>query len=93
MMSHAFTIGLMAIFILHFLVILHLYVRHRRNYYVFLMISFVLLTFYVAMRIWWHDLMLFGHFAHTYLRIAAWVFTGLGLLLYLRFRLICARQP
>jgi hypothetical protein len=83
----------MVVFIIHFLVFLFLYVRHRRNYYLFIMISFVLLTSYAAMRIWWYDITLFGHFAHSYLRLAAWVFTGLGLLLYLRFKLISARQP
>ncbi len=90
-MSQSLTFGLMAIFIIHFLAFLYLYIKNRRTYYVYLMISFVLLTSYLAMRFWWHDFMLFGHFAYSYLRIAAWVFTGLGLLLYLRFRFSSAR--
>ena len=91
-MPKSFAIGLITIFILHFGVTLSLYVRRKRTHYVYFMGTFLLLVLYLAVRFWWNDFMLFGHFGYTYFRVASWITSGLGLLLYVRFRLTTARQ-
>ena len=91
-MPKLFSIGLIIVFIVHFLVALKLYLKRKRAHAFFLMCSFLLLIIYFVTRLLWFDLELFGYHVHAYFRIAAWTTTALGLSLYVRFKLISIKQ-
>lgn len=86
-MSKLFSIGLIIIFIVHFLVALKIFMKRKRAHSFFLMVTFLLLIIYLVTRWVWFDLSLLGYHVYAYFRIAAWITTGLGVLLYLRFKL------
>ncbi|MGD8835372.1 MAG: hypothetical protein PVJ84_09350 [Desulfobacteraceae bacterium] len=91
-MPKSFAIGLIIVFISHFGVFLSFFVRRKRVHYIFLMGTFLLLALYLVVRFWWGDFTLFGHFGYTYLRVASWITSGFGLLVYVRFRFVVARE-
>lgn len=87
-MSKPFAIALIVIFSIHFIVFLGLYIRHKRTYHLYLAGAFVWLILYQVMRWWWVDVAWFGYSAHVLFRVAAWVTTGIGMVLFIRFKYI-----
>lgn len=91
-MPKLFSIALIIVFIVHFLVALKLYLKRKRAHTFFLMSSFLLLIIYLVTRLGLCDLELFGYHIHAYFRITAWITTIIGLLLYVRFKLISIKH-
>jgi len=91
-MSEPVTIALIIIFAIHLIVFLHLYVKRRKTYQLYLAGAFVWLILYQATQLWWHEMTLFGYSAHACFRVAAWLTTGLGLLMYIRFRRLSSKR-
>jgi len=92
-MSEPVTIALIVIFAIHLAVFLHLYVKRRRTYHLYLAGAFVWLILYQVSRLWWNEMTLFGYSAPAFFRLAAWLMTGLGLLMYIRFRQLSSKRP
>ena len=92
-MSDHVTIALIVIFAIHLTVFLHLYVKRRRPYQLYLAGAFVWLILYQVSRLWWNEMTLFGYAAHDCFRLAAWLTTGMGLLMYIRFRRLSSKRP
>ncbi len=92
-MPEPVTISLIVIFAIHLIVFLHLYVKHRRPYQLYLAGVFVWLILYQVTRLWWNEMTLFGYAAHTWCRLAAWLTTAMGLLMYIRFKRLASKRP
>ena len=91
-MSDPVTIALIVIFAIHLIVFLHFYVKRRRPYQLYLAVAFVWLILYQVTRLWWNEMTLFGYAAHTWFRLAAWLTTAMGLLMYIRFRRLSSKR-
>lgn len=90
-MSEPVAIALIVIFAIHFIVFLLLYFKHRRAYFLYAVGAFVWLALYQVTRLWWSEITLFGYSAHACFRLAAWLTTGLGLVMYLRHRRLSSK--
>lgn len=91
-MSKPIAISLIVIFCIHFIVFIHLYIKRKRIHDLFLAGAFIWLILSQAMGLWGVDLALYGISAHALFRTAAWITTGMGLLLYLHYRFISVKK-
>lgn len=92
-MSGPIRIALIVIFSIHLIVFLYLYVRRRNAYFLCVASAFMWLVLYQVARLWWVDVTLFGYSAGTCFRLAAWLTTGFGVLVYLRNKRLLSREP
>ena len=92
-MSKSVAIALIVIFAIHLFVFLYFYVKRRRPYQLYMAGAFVCLILYQATRLWWSEMTMFGYAAHAWFRLAAWLTTGMGLLMYIRFRRLSSKRP
>jgi uncharacterized membrane protein YwaF len=91
-MSEPMPIALIVIFSIHLIVFLCLYVKRKRAYHLYAASAFLWLILYQVSRLWWGEMTLFGYSAHVCFRLAAWLTTGLGLLMYLRSTRLFSRE-
>ena len=86
-MPEPITIALIVVFVIHFIAFFYLYLKRGRAHLLCMAGAFGWLILYQIIRLWWFNAMLFGYSVQSYFRLAAWITTGLGVILFIRFKL------
>lgn len=91
-MSEPFTITLIVVFAIHLIAFIYLYLKRRAPHNLILASAFIWLILYQVTRLWWGGMTVFGYSAQNCFRLAAWITTGLGLLLFIRLKLVSRKE-